>query len=244
MKFARALTVLALAMSASFLHAQGSNSTVGYVDVDKVTRRAVSVTSRMDNIETRIKNLQTQAEGKNKTIADLTRAIERGRDLESKEEQDKKKKELMRLKNEFEQLQRDAKRTAQELEATVFEPLMKEILLAIEEVAADRKLEVILRGEAVLYGTKSADITEDVIRKLDQKRGTTSSPARPSSTPAPARNSDTPANTPRPTPDAEPTSTPEPTPAATEAPTRNSPASTPTPAPTRRTGRPVDRQTD
>ena len=87
-------------------------------------------------------------------------------------EQEKKQKEIQRLKNELDDLGYRAERKARELDATVFEPLMKRILFAIQDVAKEQKFDIILRGEAVLYGSSAADITDAVIEKLNREAAT------------------------------------------------------------------------
>ena len=145
---------------------------VGYVDVDRVTRKAKAVNAAMDSVQSDIEDLQKQIDEKRRQIKELQSELERKEGVLAASEQEKKQKEIQRLKNELDDLGYRAERKARELDATVFEPLMKRILFAIQDVAKEQKFDIILRGEAVLYGSSAADITDAVIEgELDHSVG-------------------------------------------------------------------------
>jgi outer membrane protein len=168
------------------LHALAQTK-VGYVDVDRVTRKAKAVNQAMDSVQSDIEDLQKQIDEKRQQIKELEADVQRSEGVIAASEIEKKRKEIARLRNELDDLAYRAERKARELDATVFEPLMKRILFAIQDVAKENKYDVILRGEAVLYGNSAADITDEVIRKLNEQVADTSAPkatrAKPENTP-------------------------------------------------------------
>jgi Skp family chaperone for outer membrane proteins len=143
---------------------------VGYVDVDRITRKAKPVNLAMDGIQGELETLQKQVEEKRRQIRDLEADIKRTDGVVSKDEQDKKKKELLRLQNEMDDLRIRGERKAREMDQTVFEPLMKKILFAIQDIAKEQKFDIILRGEAVLYGTSGVDISDEVVSRLNSEK--------------------------------------------------------------------------
>lgn len=173
MRINSAVALTAFALLFSF---QGLAQTkVGYVDVDRVTRKAKAVNQAMESVQSDIEELQKQIDEKRQQIRDLEADVQRTEGVVAPSELEKKRKEIKKLKDELEDLAYRAERKARELDATVFEPLMKRILFAIQDVAKEKKYDIILRGEAVLYGTTAADITDDVIKKLNEERATTAS---------------------------------------------------------------------
>ncbi|MCX7625749.1 MAG: OmpH family outer membrane protein, partial [Candidatus Sumerlaeaceae bacterium] len=124
---------------------------VGYVDVDRVTRKAKAVNQAMDSVQNDIEALQKQIDDKRQQIKELEADVQRSEGVIASGEIEKKRKEIARLRNELDDLAYRAERKARELDATVFEPLMKRILFAIQDVAKENKYDIILRGEAVLY---------------------------------------------------------------------------------------------
>ncbi len=162
----------------AFAYAQ---TKVGYVDVDRVTRKAKAVNQAMDSVQSDIETLQKQIDEKRQQIRDLEADVQRSEGVIAASEIEKKRKEIARLRNELDDLAYRAERKARELDATVFEPLMKRILFAIQDVAKENKYDIILRGEAVLYGSTGADITDEVIRKLNEQAAAETSAPRASS---------------------------------------------------------------
>lgn len=170
MKKAVGLVLATLAMCACA--AIGSaQSKVGYVDINRITSKAKPVTSLMIDTEDQIKGMQRDIDTKRKRAAELQGELRRTEGVVSADEQEKKRKELDKLKNELDEIEVKARRRMQEWDSTVFEPMLKKILFAIEDVAKEKQLDVVLRGEAVLYGASGADITDDVIKRLNRDGG-------------------------------------------------------------------------
>jgi len=141
---------------------------IGYVDVDRVTSKAKPVNNLMGGAAEEIKKLQQDIESKTKQVTDMEAEIKRTDGVLSKEETDKKRKEVLRLRNEVDDLMTKARQKSREVESTVYEPLLKKIGAAIQEVAKERNIEIVLPGAAVLYGSPTADMTDDVIKKLNE----------------------------------------------------------------------------
>lgn len=205
-----------------------AQSKVGYVDIDRVTAKSVAVNSAMGSVQDKVKKFQEDLETKKKKLRDLEADIKRTEGVVSSDEQNRKKKEAITVRNEMDDLELQAKREMQKLDDTFFAPTLKRIVYAIQDVAKEKELELVVRGEAVLYGSDSADITEDVIRKLNAEEG---KPAGKTSSDAPAAKS---------TPAADPKAAATATPAATSSPAAATPRGTTRPA----GSRPVDRQPD
>jgi len=226
------------------LQIASAQSKVAYVDIDRVTAQSKEVNSAMGSMQGKVKKIQDDLEAKRKKIAELNADLKKTEGLVSAEEQNRKKREIQTLQNEAEDLQMSGRREMQRLDDTFFEPMLKRIVFAIEDVARDRDLDLVVRGEAVLYGADSVNITEDVIKKLNSQDSSTTATRRTTtkSTPAPAESDNTPAAGTAAATAAAPAEA-----AATPKPAETTPASTPrarsTGAPRAGT-RPVDRQPD
>lgn len=182
MKQAWVIGLVGLIVALAIAPAAWGQTKVGYVDVDRVTRKAKAVNKAMDNVQSDIETLQRQIDEKRQQIKELESDVQRSEGVVASSEIEKKRKEIARLRNELDDLAYRAERKARELDATVFEPLMKRILFAIQDVAKENKYDIVLRGEAVLYGTSAVDITDAVIRKLNEE--TTASSTSESSGPS------------------------------------------------------------
>lgn len=182
------------------------STSIGYVDIDRVTGQAKAVNSAMAGIQDKVKKYQEEIDQKRKKIRDLEEDVRRTEGILAKDEQDAKRKEINRLKNELDELDMQARREMQRLDDTFFAPLLKKIVFAIQDVAQEKDIDLVLRGEAVLYGRDSVDLTDAVIRKLNVEERETSPSRKVEERLAPEKKSssaassaeETPASRPRP----------------------------------------------
>ncbi|MCX7019887.1 MAG: OmpH family outer membrane protein [Candidatus Sumerlaeota bacterium] len=173
--------ILAVIILAPFILCGAGETRIGYVDVDRVTSKAKPVNNLMGSAAEQIKKLQGDIETKTRQITGMEADIKRTDGILAKEESDKKRKEVLRLRNEADDLMTKARQKSREVESTVYEPLLKKIGAAIQDVAKERNIEIVLPGAAVLYGSPAADLTDDVIRKLNEDAGDATRDTRASS---------------------------------------------------------------
>lgn len=197
---------------------------VAYVDIERITSKAKPVSAMMTDIEQQVKGLQSEIESKMKKLRELKAEAQSTEGILSKDEQDKKRKEVLRLQNELDELEGRARRKMREMDSTVFEPLMKRIMFVIEDVAKEKKVDIVLRGEAVIYGATAVDLSDEVIKKLNEGSGAT--PPKSQATKGP----DEPVPSATREPDPQAATNPEVAPSPTAIPEET--AATPTPAPT------------
>ncbi|MDD4278358.1 OmpH family outer membrane protein [Candidatus Sumerlaeota bacterium] len=149
--------------AASSLQAQ----TAGYVDIERVTAKAKMVSKAVQDLSAQLQDMQKKITDKERMASELDAQLKRDTGVLAKDIVEQKRKELLTLEDELDALQRDSKQKMRFLETDTFGPLKKEIQGAIEEVAKARKIDVVVNGETVLYGTTAADLTNDVIAKLN-----------------------------------------------------------------------------
>jgi outer membrane protein len=214
-----ALVVLLIAGTAC------AQTKVGYVDINEITRKAKQVKTVFNEIEDKMQDLQKDIKDKTAKVGELRSEIRRNDGVLAKEEIDKKRKELTRLESELQELDRKARGEMQRIDDTRFEPLMKMINYTIQDIAKEQKYDLVLRGEAVLYGASGADLTAEVIRRLDAQGEIKADPKAEPKTDSktePITDEKKSAQAPE---------TPTPTPAAGEQPAAAAPQATPVPAP-------------
>ena len=138
--------VLALAMAGAALAATKTApavaaDTVGVIDIDEVTMSH----PKMKDARQQMSKLAQQKENEAKTAAD-------------REKDTAKKAQIMQTKR-MELVQEQQK---------LMEPIFKDCQQAVREVAANKKLELVLNKAFVLVG--GIDITQDVIQQLAKKK--------------------------------------------------------------------------
>lgn len=121
--------------------AKAGADTVGVIDIDEVTMSH----PKMKDVRQQMSKLAQQKENEAKTAAD-------------REQDNAKKAQIMQTKR-MELVQEQQK---------LMEPIFKDCQQAVREVAANKKLELVLNKAFVLIG--GIDITQDVIQQLAKKK--------------------------------------------------------------------------
>ena len=147
--------------------AMGQTTRVAYVDIDTVTAKSDKINKAMGSVEDRVKGIQESIETKRQRLVDVKADIKKGDGVLADSELKKKRDEATKIEKELVDLEYEGRREMQKLDSTLFEPMVKTIQLAIQDVAKERNIDLVVRGEAVIYGAPAADITEAVIKKLN-----------------------------------------------------------------------------
>lgn len=147
--------------------ASAQTTRVAYVDIDRVTEQSDKINTAMGNVQTRVEKIQKDIEEKRSRLVDVRAEIKKGDGVLAESELKKKRDEATKLEKELVDLEYEGRREMQKLDATLFEPMVKTIVLAIEEVAKEKNIDLVVRGEAVIYGANEADITDAVVEKLN-----------------------------------------------------------------------------
>ncbi len=178
MKHAYTAAAFALAICAN---ATAQSTSVAYVDIDRVTEKSEKINSAMGNVKGRVEDIQKEIETKRKRVLEIREELKKGEGVLADSELKKKRDETADLDKELVDLEYEGRRELQKLDTTLFEPMIKTIVLAIQDVAREKKIDLVVRGEAVIYGADSADITDDVIKKLNSGTYMSDAAARPKS---------------------------------------------------------------
>jgi outer membrane protein len=149
------------------LHLSAQTTRVAYVDIDRVTEKSEKINKAMGNISSKMETLQKDIEEKRKRLADLKAEIKKGEGVLAESELKKRRDESSKLEKDVVELEYQGRLEYQKLDNTLFEPMLKSIVYAIQEVAKERNIDLVLRGEAVIYGADAADITDEVVKKLN-----------------------------------------------------------------------------
>lgn len=141
---------------------------IGVIDLDKVSARLIESEKSITLMREKAKKMSAEMSSKTTKADDLAQEITRSEGVLSRDEQDKKRKELNRLRNELEDLDSQYRREMQLMQDTVIEPLQKKIEYAIAEVAREKHMDFVFKSYQLAFATTSADITAQVIARLKQ----------------------------------------------------------------------------
>ncbi len=141
---------------------------IGIVDIDRVTFESKSLRNLVKEMENTVKSKQDEMDTKINAYQDLKKKIEQQKEVLSEEELNKKKKELSLLNESIADLKYEINKMLKRSEKESIEPALDRILEAVKIIAEEKKLDAVFRSDLLLYINKNCDITDIVIKKLDE----------------------------------------------------------------------------
>lgn len=140
---------------------------VGFVDMEIVLGESVSVRRIMTEIDQELAAAEEEIGVKRREARRMRLALDQQGTVLSETERLRRQQEIIDLLAEvdemtfrFDQRFRDAQRGA-------VEPLLVEVIRVVGEVARRDGYDLVVRGEMVLYGKETVDLTPSVIAALD-----------------------------------------------------------------------------
>jgi outer membrane protein len=139
---------------------------IGYVDSISVLERAIPVRKEIEEAEKKIAPLQKSAEAKSDELEKLLKDL-RNPSLLSKSELEKKQERAKTLENELDLATIQINREYRLAEDTTTSKAGQMIVKAIETVAVQKGVGLVLSKDSLLWAADSLDMTQDVIDYLN-----------------------------------------------------------------------------
>ncbi len=169
MKFKSILIVMLLVLIPAMVSAAAQK--IGVIDVDKVYNSFEEKNIAEQQFYQESAQWETDLGEKEAEINRLKDEYANLPPIVSKERRDQKVKEIEQKQTEFYNLANDYRNKAVERQMELLAPISEKIVNAINEVAEENGLDIVLntmQGEVVLYiKNEDIDITEEVIEKLN-----------------------------------------------------------------------------
>ncbi|MFH0793908.1 MAG: OmpH family outer membrane protein [bacterium] len=148
---------------------QAKPQKIGYLDMERVTRRSPAIRKMIDDAEGMLRERQKTIDEKTTNYQTLKNAFDAQQSILTEEQKETRRKELTALRSEIEDLNYQAEKALRQAQKDVMEPSVEIILATAEEVAKEKGYDLLLRSEVVIYGADSSDLTDAVIKKLEEK---------------------------------------------------------------------------
>ncbi len=141
-------------------------STVGFVDVQAIMERSRAVKEVLDIMDRAMADEVRVIQEKEARLSSMRFEFERQADLLVREEREKRRLELGELRDEIDRLKFELDRKWKAGERQI-EPLLEKIMEVVADVAVREGYELVVRGEVVIYGRESVNLTAAVVTELD-----------------------------------------------------------------------------
>jgi outer membrane protein len=146
-----------------------ADTNVGVVNVAKIMRDSKAAVSVRNQLQAKQKAFQAELDGKEKALLAEDQALVKQKDSTDKAAFEKKVKDF-REKAAAEQRGVQAKKAALDKSfAAALEDIQKNVLDIVKQVAAEKKLNLVVSSAQVLYSDNSLDVTDEVLKRLDSK---------------------------------------------------------------------------
>jgi outer membrane protein len=179
-KIFQSLVLLVLCFAALPLMAQDDQVTsatlslsesprVAFVDMERVLDSSEAITSIMAEVDDELAKESGKIDRLRLEARRLNLELEKQDLVLSDSERRRRQQEILDLMAESDELDYRFKRSVKEKQRTTIEPLLEEVLRLIADVARREKFDLVVRGEVVLYGNSSVDLTPLVIDQVNSE---------------------------------------------------------------------------
>lgn len=144
-----------------------SSFRVGFVDVEIVMDNSRAIRAVLDELDTQMSDKAREIDLREREFRRKRFDLDRQERVLSPSERERRREELLALEDEITSLRFSLERDFQSAERAI-EPVLERVFHAVADVAERRGIDLVLRGEIVIYGSQRVDLTADVIEELDR----------------------------------------------------------------------------
>lgn len=139
---------------------------VGFVDIELVIEQSKAISMAMDSMDQVMAGKARAIDAKEREFRRNRFEADRQDRVLSSDERERKRLELIKQQEEIEKLKFEFDSELRIRERQI-EPVLEYVMRIVADVADEEGFDVVMRGEVIIYGRKSADLTPSVIAKLD-----------------------------------------------------------------------------
>jgi outer membrane protein len=147
----------------------GSGARVGFVDIEIVLGESRAVRQIAGEIDEELGRRDQEIREKRRELQKLRLSLEQQGSVLSDEERARRQQQALALISDIDEAEYRFNREVRRKQSTVIEPMLEQVVKLIGEVGQREGFDLIVRGETVLWGGRSVDLTPTVIRELDQR---------------------------------------------------------------------------
>jgi outer membrane protein len=155
---------LALLLAAA---AERPTPRVAVVDAERIRRESTSVRGKLTEISRPAEQVKQQLLAKQKELQTAMNAYQAQKSAMSDAAKEQKSKEINRLREETNALGESFNEALGKAGGQDLELVRRQIMDVVTGLAAERNLDVVFSTANVLYNAPSAELTDEVIRRLD-----------------------------------------------------------------------------
>ena len=141
---------------------------IGVVDLQRVMETSDMGKSAQAQIKQQKDKMETDLKDKGAEIEQIRQRLEREAMVMSKESREEKEREARIKLNDFKTLQKKYRNELQQLEKRLVSQLQKDTIALVDEIGKKEGYLLIISRVGVLYSPNTIDITDQLIKRLNE----------------------------------------------------------------------------
>ncbi|CAN5381893.1 hypothetical protein BH09SUM1_BH09SUM1_03170 [soil metagenome] len=159
----------ALICAQGIIATNGAPAKIGFVDIEVVLDSSSAVRTIVGEIDTQLGEEDRAIETKKRDLRKLRLSLDQQSSVLSESERAQRQQEAIDLMSAIEELDYKYQRSVKEKQRTTIEPLLTQVIKIIGEVGQRDGYDLIVRGEVVLWGRETVDMTPLIVQELDKR---------------------------------------------------------------------------
>lgn len=151
--------------------ARAADTKIAFVDMQKAVQSTAAGKKAKSDLEGELEKRKKDLQKKDADLKKMREDLEKKKSVLSEEALAKKQQEFQEEFGQFQQTVQKSQLELQKREQDLTGPILKKMKTVIEKVAKDKGYTLVLENSAmVLYASKDADITDDVVKAFEKEK--------------------------------------------------------------------------
>ncbi len=143
---------------------------IAIVDIEKAIKQTTAGQKMSKDLQTEFEKKKSEFTKRDGDLRKMFEDLEKKKSLLTDEARQKKAMELQQEQMKFQKEVADSQTGIQKKEREMLEPIAKKMEEIIDRVAKDGGYTAILDRRAILWGSKSADLTDAVVKEFEKAK--------------------------------------------------------------------------
>ena len=142
---------------------------VGFVDLEVVLDSSKGVRTIVTEVDADLGEQSRQIDLKTAELQKIRRTLDEKSAVLSEAQRQERQDKAVEMLREIDEMEYKFRRAVRDKQRTTIEPLLEQVIRYTGDVAKREGYDLVVRGEVVLYGRESVDLTQLVIKELDAR---------------------------------------------------------------------------
>jgi len=146
-----------------------ADTAIGVVNFGKITQTSKAATAVQNQVKAKQKAMQSEADAKEKALLAEDQALVKQKDGADKAAFEAKVKAFREKAAKEQRAWQEKKVGLNKSTGEALDTIQKSLVEVVKQVAAEKKLTLVISSAQVLYNDPALDITDEVLKRLDAK---------------------------------------------------------------------------